>query len=280
MDRGAGMSNQDFWPDGHQCAVVITVNFDAESVDRKDVPEGALWGRYAFGRYGAQIGAARLLEAFDRYGIRATFFIPGYDAERYPEVMERIARANHEVAGHGYLHEDFSSLSASEQREVLGRSEKTLEEVFGRRPAGWRAPSGLMTSETRSLLIERGYRYDSSFCDDDLPYLVESGQGGRLAELPVFNTAGDKFYYEKRRIPSVVSDAWREEFSSVYEIGGLFNLVLHPRGDYGSGRGVRMRTVDDLLQTIGEYPRVWMTTCEELANWMLEQSGDSKTWPA
>jgi peptidoglycan/xylan/chitin deacetylase (PgdA/CDA1 family) len=274
------VSNQEFWPDGNQCAVVVTVNFDAESVDRKDVPEGALWGRYAFGRYGAQIGAERILDALDRYGITATFFIPGYDAERYPDVMERIAGAGHEIGGHGYLHENFSNLSADEQSAVFERSEKTLEEIFGSKPAGWRAPGGLMTSETRSLLIERGYQYDSSFCDDDVPYLVEGGNGGTLAELPVFNTASDKFYYEKRRIPSVVSEALREEFSSVYEVGGLFNLVLHPRGDYGSGRGVRMAAVHDLLQEIGEYPRVWMTTCGELAAWMHERAGELKTWPA
>ena len=274
------MSNQDFWPDGNQCAVVVTVNFDGESVDRKDVPEGGLWGRYAYGRYGEQMGAARILDTLARYGIHATFFIPGYDAERNPEIMERIGKAGHEIGGHGYLHEDFSSLVADEQRAVLERSEAALEAVFGSKPRGWRAPDGLMTAATRPLLIERGYEYDSSFCDDDLPYLVEDDNGGILAELPVFNTAGDKFYYEKRRLPSVVSAAWREEFSSVYEIGGLFNLVLHPRGDYGSGRGVRMTAVDDLLQAIGEYPRVWMTTCGELAGWLRERAGEAQIWPA
>jgi peptidoglycan/xylan/chitin deacetylase (PgdA/CDA1 family) len=274
------MSNQDFWPDGAQCAVVVTVNFDAESVDRHDIPEGGLWGRYAFGRYGAQIGAERLLDLFDRHAVRSTFFVPGYDAERFPQVMERISQAGHEVAGHGYLHEDFSSLSADEQREVLDRSERTFSEVLGRQPDGWRAPNGLMTAETRTILIERGYRYDSSFCDDDLPYLVANSQGGTLAELPVFMTAGDKFYYEKRRLPSVVSAAWREELSAVYEVGGLFNLVLHPRGDYGSGRGVRIRAVDEVLQAIGEYPRVWMTTCGELTGWLLEQAGNLEARPA
>jgi peptidoglycan/xylan/chitin deacetylase (PgdA/CDA1 family) len=274
------MTTAQFWPDHQQCAVLVTVNFDAESVERRTMPAEPLWGRNAFGRYGAQIGALRLLDCFERYNVRATFFIPGYDADRYPEVMDKIGSAGHEIAGHGYVHEDFSALSTDEQRAVLERSEDVLNRVFGRKPAGWRAPDGLMTAETRPLLAERGYRYDSSFCDDDLPYLVVDGEGRRMVELPAFNTAGDKFYYERRRLPGVVAGAWQEDFSSVYEIGGLFNLVLHPRGDYGSGRGVRMRAVEDLLQTVVEHPRVWMATCEEVADWMLESNQDRPTWPA
>lgn len=274
------MTQGQFWPEPFQAAAVVTVNFDGESVERRSMPEGPLWGRYSYGRYGAQVGVHRLLGVLHRFEVRATFFIPGWDAEHYPETMEAIANHGHEVAGHGYAHEDFSALSVDEQVAVLERSEEALARVFGVRPKGWRAPDGLMSSETRALLIARGYRYDSSFCDDDVPYVVEDAQGRCLVELPVFATASDRPYYQARRPPSVVEAAWREELQAVYEAGGLFNLTLHPRGDYGSGRAVRLRPVEAILQELREYPRLWLTTCGELSDWMLRAPVGRPHWPA
>ncbi len=268
------------WPEPYQCAAVVTVNFDAESVERRARPEGGLWGRYSYGRYGVRVGVRRVLDLLDRYGVRATFFIPALDVEAYPETMERIAAAGHEVAGHGYAHEDFSRLAPDEQRAVLQRSEAVFERVFGRRPIGWRAPDGLMNRQTRPILIERGYRYDSSFCDDDLPYLVKDDKGGLLVEIPVFAGASDRHYYQLRRPPWVVASAWKQEFRAVYAEGGLFNLTIHPRGDYGSGRAVRVLALETILQELRDSPRVWLTTCSEIADWVHRSAARWPVWPA
>jgi peptidoglycan/xylan/chitin deacetylase (PgdA/CDA1 family) len=277
------------WPDGYQSAAVITVNFDGESFEQPLLPNEPLWGRYSFGRYGAQLGVHRILEVLERYAVRATYFIPGWDVERYPDAMEAIASAGHELAGRGYANEDFSTLAADDQRGVLERSEAVFTRVFGQAPAGWRAPGGapaaggraalapvgsLMSAETRAILAERGYRYDSSYCDDDVPYVVANARGERLVELPQFTTATDAFYYQAHRSPFVVSAAWREDLSAVHEAGGLFNLALSPRGDWGSGRGVRIRAVADILQALHETPGVWLTTCAEVASWALENASE------
>jgi peptidoglycan/xylan/chitin deacetylase (PgdA/CDA1 family) len=269
------MSATGFWPQGNQCAVAITVNYDGESVERRTIPERPLWGRDSYGRYPAKIGTRRLLDCFARAGVRATFFIPAWDAYHEPSAMRQIAAAGHEVAGHGDVHEDFSSLATDEQRAALERSEGLFRRKFGAPPAGWRAPDGLMTQETRPLLIERGYRYDSSFCDDDLPYLTADAQGRRMVELPVHASASDRPYYLQRRTPAHVSAAWREEFSAVYQAGGLFVLTLHPRSDYGSGRAVRIPAIEALLQTIRDTPRVWLATCGEIADWTMQALGGS-----
>lgn len=257
------------WPDGVQCAAAITVNLDAESVDSRDTPL-PLWGRYSHGRYGAQQGTRNLLALFARYDVRATFFIGGWDAERYPTLMDEIAAAGHEVAAHGYLHEDFSALSPDEQHANLERSEAVFQSTFGRKPTGFRAPERLMSRDTRRVLIERGYRYDSGYADDDTPYLVPATDGpGALVELPTHEPWSDKTYYEKHRVPAVVARAFVDEFTGIYAAGGLFTLQLHPRGDYGSGRGLRVRAIEPVLRAIRELPATWLAPCHEIAEWFL-----------
>ena len=264
-----------FWPEGYHAAATVTVNFDGESVEQRTLPDQPLWGRFSYGRYGAQIGVYRILDVLDRYGVRATFFIPGFDAERYPEAMEAIAGAGHEVAGRGYAYEDFSALSVNDQQAALQKGEEALQRAFGAKPAGFRAPDGLMSNETRGILAARGYQYDSTYCDDDLPYVVSDGSGNRLAELPLFHTtAMDRHYYQVYRQPEVVREAFREELSAMFEVGGLFNLAIHPRGDYGSGRGVRIRVIEDTLQAMRETPRLWLATCGEVASHTLAASND------
>jgi len=262
------------WPNGARAAAAITVNFDGESVERTATPDDPQWGRFSYGRYGAQVGVHRLLDHFERRGVTATFFIPAWDAARHPEVSERIAAAGHEVAGHGYFHEDFSELTVEQQQDTLDRSEQVFERVFGARPAGWRAPDGLMSAATRSLLAARGYQYESSFPDDDEPYVVANDSGERLVELPVFAGASDQLFYRAHRLPSVVAQAWRDEFAAVSSVGGLFVPTIHPRGDFGSGRSVRMKSVEALLHAIAECDDIWLATCSEVAAHALAQLND------
>ena len=264
------MSDSFEWPGGARAATIVTVNLDGESVERGEGNAGLLWGRHSYGRYGVQAGVYRLLELFSKFSLKTTFFVPGWDAESYPTLCETIVDAGHDVGGHGYLHEDFSALTSAEQGDALDRSEAAFERAFGRRPTGWRAPYGLMSSATRGLLIERGYRYDSSYCDDDVPYIVQNASGERLVELPVFGPMGDRHYYSLRRAPDVVAQGWREEFDAMVAAGGLFNLHLRPRGDFGSGRAVRVQAVETILRHIGQSTDIWVTTADEMAHWALE----------
>ncbi|HEY7293492.1 MAG TPA: polysaccharide deacetylase family protein [Dehalococcoidia bacterium] len=266
------MTVTDFWPRGIQAGAAITVDLEAESVDHREsaLP---LWGRRSHGRYAAQSGAFNLLAIFERLGVRATFFINGWDALRYPTLMERIASAGHEVAASGYLHEDFSGLTVEQQHGVLEKTEAAFASVFGSRPAGFRAPDRLMTGETRAVLAARGYAYDSGYSDDDIPYLVErieagAAQSRSLVEIPVQEPYSDRCYYEAHRTPQVVRSALADLFDAAYDEGALFTLMISPRGDVGSGRGVRARMVESVIQRMQERPYLWLTTCADLADWM------------
>jgi len=246
--------------------VVVTVNLDAEAVDLHEARKENLYGRYSYGRYGMRAGVWRLLDVLRAQDVQATFFVPALDAENNPQVVEAIAADAHEIAARGYAFEDHSKLGVQE-RATLQRAHDALTKVTGVAPVGWRAPLGLVTHDTLGYLADLGYLYDSSFQDDDYPYVVQVASGRQIVELPSFQFFEDSTLYNPRHSHIRLLKIWKEEFDAVYSEGHFVNLTLHPRGDYGSGRTVRARIVDDFLTYVRRHPGVYFATCREMAAW-------------
>ena len=107
----------------------------------------------------------RILELLDAAGIKATFFTLGWIAERYPELVRRIANGGHEVASHGHGHERASELSREAFSQDVQRAKGILEDLTGQAVLGYRAPSfsiGLSNLWAFDQLARAGYRYSSS----------------------------------------------------------------------------------------------------------------------
>lgn len=79
------------------------------------------------GQYGPKRCVDRILQKLDQYGVKATFFVPGLTAERYPEVIKRIAEQGHEIGHHGYAHERFAGKTTEEQIEIIEKRKKYLK---------------------------------------------------------------------------------------------------------------------------------------------------------
>lgn len=107
----------------------------------------------------------RILEILDRAGVRATFFVLGYVADRFPDLVRRVAAAGHEIGLHGYHHRQVFRLTPEQFRAEIERGRKAVEAASGQRIIGYRAP---MFSINRSavwaleVLRDLGFRYDSS----------------------------------------------------------------------------------------------------------------------
>jgi polysaccharide deacetylase family protein (PEP-CTERM system associated) len=107
----------------------------------------------------------RLLALFDQFGVRATFFVLGWVAERHPQLVRDIAAAGHEVACHGYSHRLVYDQSPEEFREETLRSKRLLEDGIGEAVHGYRAASYSITKRSLwalDILAEAGFAYDSS----------------------------------------------------------------------------------------------------------------------
>ncbi|MDN5872687.1 MAG: DUF3473 domain-containing protein [Nitrococcus sp.] len=108
---------------------------------------------------------AILLELFAERGLQVTFFILGWIAERYPQMVRRIVDAGHELASHGYDHQRVTALDAKAFRVDVERAKGILEDCSGVRVIGYRAPSFSINERTPwavDCLLETGHRYSSS----------------------------------------------------------------------------------------------------------------------
>lgn len=139
----------------------------------------------------------RLLELFDDFDIKATFFVLGCVAERHPELVPTIAGRGHEVASHGYAHRLVYDQTPAAFRSDVRRAKQLLEDACGQPVVGYRAPSYSITARSLwalDVLLEEGYEYDSSIfpirhdrygipVSDRHPYLIRR-TGGTLLEVP------------------------------------------------------------------------------------------------
>ena len=107
----------------------------------------------------------RLLELFARHNVHGTFFIVGWVAERYPELVREIASAGHEIACHSYWHRLIYKLEPAEFREDTHRAKNAIEQISGQPVRGYRAPTYSVVASSLwalEILAELGFSYDSS----------------------------------------------------------------------------------------------------------------------
>ena len=262
------------WPDGVRAAACFTFDADAESPILFDRPETGGWlDVMSHQAYGPRSGIARLLRVLDRQAVAATFFIPGYTAERWPAICRAIRDAGHEIAHHGYLHEGAHSVPSDEDGWIV-RGLAALDEVLGVRPVGYRAPNWELTYETPAVLARHGFVYDSGLMDADHPYLLAtSGAPGAptLVELPGHWALDDWEAYNYLpgitgsgviSSPADVLARWTLELEALVEEGGLFMLTNHP---FISGRASRAVALEQLIERARSIDGLWIATGAEIA---------------
>ena len=261
------------WPNGARCAVMLTFDNFGESFDL--LRYGHAGGANADGVYAPRRGVSRILDLLDCYQIPATFFLEGWNVRKYADLAREVVQRGHEVAAHGWMHEAWNTLDKQQEADLIRRTTETIADVIGSPPQGWRSPSGLATTETLDLLHAAGYVYDSSFGDDDVPYLIQTHRDSphRIVELPWSWALDDAVYYAHGRTmrrPSEVAELWAEEFDAAYDQTGYFILVCHPRY---SGRPAHVRALERLIEHIRSYDGVWFARCHEVA-------AVARTWAA
>jgi len=262
------------WPPGYRAAAVFSFDVDAESAILFERPETAPWlDVMSHQAYGPRTGLGRILRLLDRQQVRATFFVPGYTAERWPDEVRAVRDAGHEIGHHGYLHEGAHSApdAEAEERRLL-RGLEALDSVLGLRPVGYRAPMWEITDRLPSLLARHGFLYDSGLMDADHPYLLHTGDASDpIVELPGHWSLDDWEPYVYLpgisgtgliASPADVLARWTLELEALVDEGGLFMLTNHP---FVSGRASRAVALETLIERAKAMDGLWIASAREVA---------------
>ncbi|MES9604949.1 polysaccharide deacetylase family protein [Actinomadura sp. NPDC000929] len=253
-------------------AAVVALGFDVDA----ETPVLAQGGRYAahastmsHQAYGPDVGLPRILELLDDLEVPATFFVPGWVAERRPGLAASIVERGHEVAHHSYSHRPPTSMSPEGERADFERALEVFAgqgiEITGHRAALWEA-----SWTTAELVAEHGLRYDSSLMGDDRPYRVPTA-AGEIVELPVHWSLDDWEQYAYLPEPHVgaviespgkVLELWRAELDGMRHYRCLFNLCVHPFLSGRPGRALALRRFIEYARECGD---VAFARCRDVA---------------
>ncbi len=269
------------WPNGAKCACAITFDMDADSLIQIARPKDGYDRLYpiSMGRYGPTVAVPRILNTYKKLGLQQSFFIPGWCLETYPDAVEAILEGGHEIGHHGWIHEDPIATKGDAQVAAFQKAMEAHQRIVGGKPEGYRAPVYNVTQQVIDLLIEGGFRYDSSLMADDIPYRMET-KDGALWEMPVhwgtddwppFAHYDEIGYMMPVRGPSTGLEGFWEEFDAQYEAGGFFMLIVHP---FLTGRLARWRLVEQWLEKTLTEKDVWFAPLREIADHLDALSAD------
>ena len=273
------------WPDGARIAISLVVNVEEGSElspyfgDDRQQPFGTegsarppgvrslasetLW------EYGARAGGWRLLRVLEQHGVKATFYVCGMALEQNPQFARAITDQGHDVVGHGYRWIDQWGMERDAERAYIHQAVESITVTTGRRPLGWFSRGG-PSPNTREILKEEGFLYDSEALNDDLPYYLQV-KGEPWLVIPyafdsndsagnTWHNAEDFFGYLK------------DSFDVLYEEGATYpkmlSIGLHTRV---SGRPGRAAALARFLQYANGHPRVWFAGRDEIARWWWEK---------
>lgn len=259
------------WPNSSKCAVMLTFDFDAESMwfseDENAKRKPSL---ISHGGYGPRRGIGKLLEMFKDMEVPASFYVPGWTVENHTKSIEAIIEHGHEVGHHGYEHKYIDPDDPSAEVEEMDRGLEALQKCLGVVPTGYRSPAATSSDKTLQLVKDRGFLYDSSFLDDVYPYrhMMPDGSQGPI-ELPFHWNLDDSaislFVMEQQSAifpNSHIFEVWKDEFDALYEWGGLVNMTLHPQI---VGRPSRMALLRRFIEYMREKSDVWFATGTQVA---------------
>lgn len=244
---------------GPRLTVALTFDHDAisDGVRRGDSPV-----KLSHAEFGHRVGVPRILDLLERESIPSTWFVPGHTLVTFPDDTEAILAGGHELACHGWYHEDLSELPPGDQRAILDRSVEAVRRVTGAPPNGFRAPYWALGAESLPLVLGAGFEYDSSLMADDYrPYRVRLddrhsiedgttfGAESVLVEVPVYWAMDDWPHFEPGpgrdglSAPSKVLEIWTGElrYAHAHAPGGLLTVTMHPEC---IGRGHRMAMLE------------------------------------
>ncbi len=270
-----------FWPNGARLVVSVSMQFEAgaqpergaespfPTIDTKypDLPV-AKWYDYGF-----KEGIPRMLDMFDRVGVKVTSHMVGAAVERNPQLAKEIVQRGHEAAGHGQTWTPQFSMTPEEERSSYEASIKTIESATGTRPIGFNAFWLRGTPRTLEILQDLGFIYHIDDISRDEPFLVPV-RNKPFAVVPYTIHANDILNYEGRHWTGAqFASELKYEFDQLYaEAATRRRMMSVSAHDRISGRPARTKVLEDFIVYAQKRPGVVFLRKDQIARFALESS--------
>ena len=280
------------WPGGARVAVSFVVNFEEgaefsitdgdmrneavyEVIDRQDTADPCIDSHF---EYATRTAWWRIADLFAQHGTHFSLSSCGRAVERNPWLAQDAVARGHEVSAHGWRWETHAGMSEEAERANISRTIEAIRTVTGQAPRGWHTRS-VRTPNTRRLLVEHGFLYDSDAYNDDTPYFLDV-VGHRHLVLPyAFDTNDMQFQHTHRFVTAEnFSDYVCDAFDWLAREGEtkprMLSIGLHLRM---IGRPGRIKALETMLKHIGASTAAWVATREQIAQHWIAATGATPT---
>jgi allantoinase len=272
------------WPNGQKLAMSVGLAFEAFERHSQFTTSTAAAARnqvnhfsLSYADYGWKSGVWRFLELFDRYGLKANMSTSGLAAERHPNVVAAVAKAGHELNGHGWVNDHSAEDNDEEaERAEIRRCTKAITDAAGVRPVGWTGPGSAGSKNTLAILKAEGYLWNGDDASDDLPFIRDT-EHGPMVIMPRTNTPQNDLtmWLAPRNPPSVLWEGFRNTFDTLYAEGEAgspkwMEITLHC---HIGGRPTLQPVIRQCFEYAKQHDGVWFARRRDVAEWCLKHEG-------
>jgi peptidoglycan/xylan/chitin deacetylase (PgdA/CDA1 family) len=248
-----------FWPDGARMVISISMQFEAGGQPPKgadspfpkiDFPASIKSDPVAntWFAYGYREGVPRMLDLWDKHGVKVTSHMIGEAAQRHPELAREVVKRGHEASGHGPRWSSQYAMNRNDERAFLIAGRDMVQAATGERTVGYNCNWLRRGPNTLSLLQELGFAYHIDDVSRDEPF-IEQVNGKDFVVVPYTLRNNDIVLIEGRNYsPQQFLDQIKGEFDQLYEEAGkrrrMMSISAHDRI---SGTPQMVRVWDEFL---------------------------------
>lgn len=282
------------WPNGARVAMIITLNLEYWDLTKDDpktyyaggpaiLPDPlpgniADFPNYTWREYGHRVGVWRLMDLFEKYGVKLSATMNARLAIERWEIIKAALDLGWELVAHNYEQGELLTNYAfqpEKEREIILNTLKVYQEKIGHPSPGWLSSSLRSTPETVEICAEQGLKFFCDLMNDDQPYLIQT-RTRPIVSIPYSNEINDFTIYMRRDYTNdEVADLLKDHFDVLYEegkhSGRIMNIGLHP---HVTGQPYRVKGIEKFLKYALKHTHVWWPRREEIADFYLEHHAE------
>jgi peptidoglycan/xylan/chitin deacetylase (PgdA/CDA1 family) len=282
------------WPNGARLALIMTLNLEYWDLVKDDpktyyaggpaiLPDPlpgnvADYPNYTWREYGHRVGVWRVMDLFEKHGIKGSATMNAKLALERPEIVKGALDLGWELIAHNYEQGELltnHTFEPEKERELIRRTLQVYEQTVGRKAAGWLSSSLRSTPNTSEIVAEEGLKFFCDLMNDDQPYLIHT-KARPLVSIPYTNEINDFTVYLRRDFTAdEVAELLKDHFDVLYEegkhSGRIMNVGLHP---HVIGQPYRLKAIDKFLKHVRKHDGVWTPRREEIADWYLQHHAE------